>query len=363
MKRARLTFLTIASAGLLMACTSDQDEAQQELNELGNTAESADEPGQNEDSAQNEPDDDEPTEANEPNGEANNGATEPTNEENDNAETSADNDPASEATIYNPENADEERTAAQAKEENYMDAGTFTGGEITDGKSIGYIDHGIHETYERLVIDIFDGAYGELTGPSATPAYFEATLEAYPARIVYTISGIRGLPEELPTFPREESASQAAYETSRTDDEPSDTMFRNVTSIPLFDDATIMLAAYLNEPALFEVFEVHDSAAIVTDVTSLGETTFAPVHSVRSASVSQEEDLQSLEQISVELMEVDANHVRTLHSADDTFFVEEGYYESAEAAQQRITELNNSGIETEFFVEERAMTDIPQNLR
>ncbi|WP_416148278.1 hypothetical protein ACM26V_18920 [Salipaludibacillus sp. HK11] len=238
----------------------------------------------------------------------------------------------------------EERDAATTKEDNYMKGGTFVGGEVTDGRSVGNIDHGIHDSYERLVLDIYEGSYQELEGPAEIPNHFEVTKEAYPSRIVYTLSGIRGLPEEIPDL-------------SNMD------FFSYMETIPLFDDATIQLAAYVQEFIEFEVFEMHDPAKIVTDVREAeGEDEYATVYSVRTTSISQDDNLEDIARQGFEFEERDAKQVRTLHSEEDTLLVEEGYYSTLEEAEDRKIELENDGIDFEVHIEERGTHDTPENI-
>ncbi|TSB47781.1 hypothetical protein [Alkalicoccobacillus porphyridii] len=238
----------------------------------------------------------------------------------------------------------EEQEATTSKENNYMQNGTFTGGEITDGRSVGDIDSGIHDEYERLVLDIYEGSYQELEGPAVIPNHFEVTKEAYPSRLVYTLRGIRGMPEEIPDF-------------------SSMDLFSYMEIVPYFDDATIQLAVYMQESVEFEVFEMHDPAKIVTDVSRVErEDEAATIFSVRTASTPQGESTINIEGAGSEFTERGAEQVRTLHSDGFTVFVEEGYYHTMEEAEERKTELENDGVEHELHIEERGMLDIPENI-
>ncbi|EZH64827.1 hypothetical protein DH09_20140 [Bacillaceae bacterium JMAK1] len=235
----------------------------------------------------------------------------------------------------------EEREAASTKEDHYIQSGIVIGGEITDGKAVGNIDHGIHDEYERLVLDIYEGAHHELGDPAEMPNHFEVAKEAYPSHFVYTLRGIRGLPEELPDL-------------STMD------LFSSMEMIPFFDDATIKLAVYVQEPVEFEVFEMHNPAKIVTDIRSItSEEDYPTVYSVRTASISQEEYTESFQ---LDFEERDAERVRTLHSEGDTVFVEEGYYSTLEEAEERKSNLLNDGIDFDLHIEERGMYDTPTNI-
>lgn len=235
----------------------------------------------------------------------------------------------------------EEREAAFTKEDQYLQSGTVIGGEITDGKVVGKIDHGIHDEYERLVLDIYEGAHHELGDPAEMPNHFEVAKEAYPSHFVYTLRGIRGLPEELPDL-------------STMD------LFSSMEMIPYFDDATIQLAVYLQEPIEFEVFEMHSPAKVVTDVRRItSEEEYPTVYSVRTASIPQEEYTESFQ---LDFEERDAERVRTVHSEEDTIFVEEGYYSTLEEAEERKSSLLDDGIDFDLHIEERGMYDTPTNI-
>ncbi|MCM2677930.1 hypothetical protein [Alkalicoccobacillus plakortidis] len=239
----------------------------------------------------------------------------------------------------------EEREASTTKEDYYMQNGTFVGGEITDGRSVGDINQGAHDGYERLVLDIYEGSYQELGDPADIPNYFEITKEAYPSRLIYTLAGIRGLPEEIPELSNME-------------------LFSHMSVVPYFSDATIQLAVYLQEPVEFEVFEMHNPAKIVTDIRSISdENEYAPVFSVRTASTSQGDTVDAIQSADSEFRERDADQVRTLHSEDNSVFVEEGYYSSLEEAEERKIELENDGIDFDLHIEERGTHDIPKYIK
>lgn len=248
----------------------------------------------------------------------------------------------SDEVVPEPVKEREEREGATAKDDHYMQAGTFVGGEITDGRVVGNIDSGIHDEYERLVLDIYEGAYEELGDPADTPNHFEVTMEAYPSRFVYTLHGIRGQPDELPDLTNMEYLSF-------------------MEMIPYFDDATIQLAMYAKESVEFEVFEMHNPAKIVTDVRLIeSEVEYATVYSIRTPSFPQKEFTETYQSA---FGERGAEQVRTLHSGDATIFVEEGYYSTLEEAEERKEVLENDGIDFELHIEERGMQDFPENIQ
>lgn len=316
-------------------------------NENINEAEDPEEENENNSIEMNEEDDNNNnTNINDENENENNNAAmneEEENETDNNHNENTEEEETGSEVEYDPADDGEEREAETAEGENYMYGGTFTGGEVTDGRSVGHIDHGMHDGYERLVLDIYEGSYQELEDPAEIPNHFEVTKEAYPARFVYTLSGIRGLPEDIPDL------SGMEY-------------FTFMDTIPLFDDATIQLAAYVQHPVEFEVFEMHDPAKIVTDVRPREEEEeYAAVYSLRTASVSGDENMEDIEIRGTALTERDAEEVRTLHGEDDTLLVEEGYYHTQEEAEDRKAELEED-LDFELHVEERGMYDVPGNI-
>lgn len=110
----------------------------------------------------------------------------------------------------------------------------------------------------------------------------------------------------------------------------------------------------------FEVFELHDPAKIVTDFRSMPEEQkTASVFSVRTASVSQDKPLETNQQIITALEEEGGEQVRTLHSANHTIFVEEGYYSTLEQAEKRVAELEETSFDFELFIEKRHRNEFP----
>ncbi|WYP27026.1 hypothetical protein NSQ54_02610 [Alkalihalobacillus sp. FSL W8-0930] len=122
----------------------------------------------------------------------------------------------------------EEREAKTTKEDEYVENGLFVGGEITDGKVIDDMNHGMHDGFERLVLDVYEGNFQEVRGQAEMPNYFEVALEYYPARLVYTLNGIRDQADEFPSF--DES-----------------TLFSYMDILPVFDDSAMILSSYFNE--------------------------------------------------------------------------------------------------------------------
>lgn len=235
----------------------------------------------------------------------------------------------------------EEREAKTTKEDEYVENGLFVGGEITDGKVIDEMDHGLHDGFERLVLDVYEGNFQEVRGQAKIPNYFEVAQEYYPARLVYTLNGIRDQAHEFPNF--EES-----------------TLFSYMDILPVFDDSAMILASYFNESVEYEVFEMHEPGKIVTDVRMLEKEEHPSVFSVRTRSIyPPDETVADIQNFSTELDFTENEYVRTIHSKDETLFVEEGYYRTMEEAEARVAELQDD-LDFELHIEERGMFDLPE---
>ncbi|MGN7312325.1 hypothetical protein ACTHQ4_14620 [Alkalicoccobacillus gibsonii] len=235
----------------------------------------------------------------------------------------------------------EEREAKTTKEDEYVENGLFVGGEITDGKVIDEMDHGLHDGFERLVLDVYEGNFQEVRGQAMIPNYFEVAQEYYPARLVYTLNGIRDQANEFPNF--EES-----------------TLFSYMDILPVFDDSMMILASYFNESVEYEVFEMHEPRKIVTDVRMLEKEEHPSVFSVRTRSIfPAEETVEGIQRFLSDLDFTENEHVRTIHSKDETLFVEEGYYRTMEEAEARVAELQDD-LDFELHIEERGMFDLPE---
>lgn len=220
---------------------------------------------------------------------------------------------------FDPAEEGEEREAGVTKQDQYMQGGVFTGGEMKDATMIGNIEHGIHEEFERLVLDLHEWIPEETGEPKSVPSSFEVIKEAYPSRLVYSLQGLRAQPsnEDLPNL------ENAAY-------------FSSMAITPIFDDTTVELAAYIQDSTEFEVYELHEPAKIVTDVRAVDrEGEYAPVFSLRTASIADDGAIEQTQGPEMAFMEDGSENVRLVHSADSTLFVEEGYYFSLEEAEEK----------------------------
>lgn len=116
----------------------------------------------------------------------------------------------------------------------------------------------------------------------------------------------------------------------------------------------------MNESVEYEVFEMHEPGKIVTDVRLVDEDEHPSVFSVRTRSIlPDEETVEGIQHFLSDLDFTENEHVRTIHSTDETLFVEEGYYRTMIEAEERVAELQD-GLDFDLYIEERGMFDLPE---
>ena len=146
----------------------------------------------------------------------------------------------------------EELSAKKYKEGNYVNTGSFRGGEIADGLDIKNIRWADRNDFERLVFDIYKWG-----GPSAPegilPNVYPGTYEfrfINEKEVRVTIEGYRALTADIPDFNKSDLIKEIRIEESEAG--ASDTGFRFII--------------YFNEPVKMEVFELYSPARVVVDV-------------------------------------------------------------------------------------------------
>jgi len=213
------------------------------------------------------------------------------------------------------------------------------GGEITDGRDLRNIRWGKHPEFERIVLDIYKGAYYDKGPVVPVPCYFVVEYEYYPFRFTVTLNGIRARNAEYRSFP-ESSIIEETY------------------LIPYLDDSGIKFAIALGGPVEFEVFELHNPGRIVIDLRELpGKIDLPEVYSLRTATGLGVEDLGYLQEI---MIGMGSEKPRILMAEDGKLFFEEGYYATQAKASQRKDEIASNSEGVEFFIEKRGPASVPQ---
>lgn len=234
-------------------------------------------------------------------------------------------------------------TAAMSKSGTYISRGSFSGGEMTDGKDVHDIDWSRQDGFERIRIHIHEGKWGDSENavPASVPCRFTVRREDFPARLLVTVSGTRMFSASPPEL-------------------PSEGLVTGFYRIVYLDDAGAMFAFDLETGTEFEIFEEHDPAVIVIDIRHVPagsrggpETLF----SLRSVSWPRGEGPGHFQE---KLMRAGAAQSRILRDATGEFCVEEGLYPTKPEAEERQKVL--SGKDLFLYVEQRGTGDQPRNI-
>jgi len=234
-------------------------------------------------------------------------------------------------------------TASTGKSSTYISLGSFTGGEMTDGKDVHDIEWSRQDGFERIGIRIHEGKWGDSENaiPATVPCRFTVRREDFPARLLVVVSGTRMFSASPPEL-------------------PSEALITGYYRIVYLDDAGVMFAFDLKTDTEFEVFEGHDPAAIVIDVRPVPAGSRSgpeALFSLRSVSWPPSERQGHFEE---GLMRAGAAHPRVLRDAAGEFCVEEGLYPTRKEAEERQRLL--SGKKFFLHVEERGPGDQPRNI-
>lgn len=133
----------------------------------------------------------------------------------------------------------------QARPDGFTDSGTFSGGAITDGQDIYSVRYGLHETFERLVFDIYGWTGSEPTETVDQIGVYEATVSSDGKVLTIMIEGARGA-----------FASRNPVE------------FPNIDSIEYFypgSDSAVGIRITLANTGAFKVFELKEPARLIVD--------------------------------------------------------------------------------------------------
>lgn len=215
----------------------------------------------------------------------------------------------------------------------------ITGGEITDGRDLRNIRWGRHPEFERIVLDIYQGAYEEKGPAVSVPCYFQINYEYYPFRFTGTLMGIRARNAEFKEFPQSD-------------------LIQGIYSIPYLDDSGIKFAIALEQPVEYEIFELHDPGRIVIDMRAF--TFHDPLPEVYSLRTGTGLGFEEMGQLKEELINLDSKNPRIIRAGNGNLFVEEGFYTNEDEARQRLEDLSLKLPEVLFFIELRKASDIPE---
>lgn len=146
----------------------------------------------------------------------------------------------------------EELKSKKHKDGNYINAGSFKGGEITDGLDVKRIRWADRDGFERLVFDIYK--WGGPTNPEGIlPNLYPGTYEfkfINEKEVLANIEGYRAFTAEVPKFEKSELIREIRININEAD--ASDTGFS--------------FTIFFKKPVRVEVFELYSPARIVVDV-------------------------------------------------------------------------------------------------
>ncbi len=234
--------------------------------------------------------------------------------------------------------------ATEGKSGIYIARGSFTGGEVKDGRDVHDIEWSVHEGFERIEIRIHEAKWldSENASPVAVPCWFSVSREDFPARLLVVVSGTRMFSTAPPEL-------------------PPDALVRGFYRIIYLDDAGSMFAFDVKNDTEFEVFEQHDPAVIVIDIREIvagsrggPETVF----SLRSVSWPHGETPGHFQEA---LMNAGAKKSCIIRDAEGDFCVEEGWYPTLKEAEEKLGLFAEKNIV--LYVEQRGTGDQPRNIR
>ena len=216
-----------------------------------------------------------------------------------------------------------------------LNAEPSQGGDISDGGSVGPIDHHHDEKQESLVISLSgqnDGSY----------SHYEAKYSDYPYSVELTLNGIR---------------HWTPLQESYTND--TQTMLRSIHPLMTLDDAACRILLVFNRPVNVQIEEDRSqmTLTLVFEAHNPDADASLKKYSLRTFSYPYEETIGVIE--SILRHEYGANNTRVITDDDGLYLIEEGLYKDEASAKQRLSHLMASGFEFPLFVEVRDVGTIP----
>jgi hypothetical protein len=214
------------------------------------------------------------------------------------------------------------------------------GGAITDGQDIRDIDRTIQTDPED------PASQGEILritlGEDGTLAHYEVLYTQYPYSVVITLNGVR--------------AFSAMDALKALEEGP---LIKGAYPLITLDDSAHRLVIVFTKPVHIHVAEAEDAPALILTIREDTETAAGgALYALRTPSMEFGELLGILE---TDLrFEFGSSQVRILQDQAGTYLVEEGLYDSANAAEARRTDLLEMGFPYELVVEGRGPADIPE---
>lgn len=155
-------------------------------------------------------------------------------------------EPTSEPETTTSETAPTTEAATEpVRPEGFITTGNFTGGTLSDGQDIYAVRYGHHDTFDRLVFDLYAWTGAEPTETVSEIGRYEATVTSDGKLLTILISGARG-----------------AFASRST------VAFPNVEAIEYFypnDDSAVGIRILLTDSGAFKVFELKAPGRLIVD--------------------------------------------------------------------------------------------------
>lgn len=212
-----------------------------------------------------------------------------------------------------------------------FDNGEAGGGKITDASDISDMDTFENQGYESIVINFSQGdANQENMGA------YKITYNENPYTMTFEIGGAR-------RFSAEEDFEKILQNKN----------VKDIYKIITLDDSLIRFVIVFNNPVEYKVEEMKDPASLVVSVREDSEYVPGKTYSLRTESYPYGETIGIIEE---KLMSYNLD--RVLKDENGLFFVEIGCFDTQQAANQKLAEINT---DVKLFVEERMGADLPKS--
>lgn len=214
------------------------------------------------------------------------------------------------------------------------------GGEITDGQDIRDIDRTVQTDPEdpTTQVEILRIAFGE----GGTLGSYEVMYSQYPYSAAVSLIGVR--------------AFSAMDALKALEEGP---LVKNAYPLITLDDSAHRLVIVFKQPVRIDVTEAEDAPALLLTIREDAEALAGGRrYALRTPSMEFGELLGFLE---TDLrFEYGSDRVRILQDKAGTYLVEEGLYDTLEAAEARRTALIGLDFQIDLVIEGRGPADIPE---
>lgn len=214
---------------------------------------------------------------------------------------------------------------------------TISGGEISDGKNLKSIRIEKHDSYEKIIIDIYETVNNNEIAAVSPPKFF-ISHRAYPYEFSVRIHGIRRI--------------DAKFDVVKNSN-----FINDIYMTPFLDDSGIDFSITLSAPVQYKVYESYDPAQIVILLKESDTGGDFPVlYFIRT---DKEFHFETLGHLTEDLKRIAETKTRIIKSQRGFLIIEVGQYKSAEEAKKMADDLNAKLNRDIFTIEKRESRSIP----